>query len=81
MKQHSRTDLCGGRPETAVPTATGWKLDRSFNHPPRKLTYARFRPSQGEGEVWQAPFAFLGRPIQWSVTPSLVPACAAFISY
>ena len=22
MKQHSRTDLCGGRPETAVPTAT-----------------------------------------------------------
>ena len=22
MKQHSRTDLCGGRPETAVPTVT-----------------------------------------------------------
>ena len=29
----------------------GWRLDRCSNHPPRKLAYARFRPSQGEGEV------------------------------
>jgi hypothetical protein len=24
MRQHSRTDLCGGRPETVVPTATAF---------------------------------------------------------
>ncbi len=29
MRQHSRTDLCGGRPETVVPTATrAWEAAR-----------------------------------------------------
>ena len=30
MRQHSRTDLCGGRPETVVPTATpAWETART----------------------------------------------------
>ena len=38
----------------------GWRLDRCSNHPPRKLAYARFRPSQGEGEVSFATFSSHG---------------------
>ncbi len=39
----------------------GWRLDRCSNHPPRKLAYARFRPSRRrEGEVSLASFTALG---------------------
>lgn len=48
MRQHSRTDLCGGRPETVVPTATS-ALD-----PPRDLPrpeVVRSFQSEGEGKL------------------------------
>ncbi len=38
----------------------GWRLDRCSNRPPRKLAEARFRPSQGEGEVVALRSRFLG---------------------
>ena len=39
------------------------KLDRCSNSPPRKLADARFRPSQGEGEVSSATFSSHGTPV------------------
>ncbi|QDT62035.1 hypothetical protein SV7mr_45770 [Stieleria bergensis] len=36
MRQHSSTDLCGGRPETAVPTVTEVVGNANRNSPPLK---------------------------------------------
>ena len=64
MRQHSRTDLCGGRPETVVPTATAFAQLASligvavFNlrgfapSPRRRLNAASdLSPKEVEGEV------------------------------